>query len=242
MAERSTMPTAIRPLPGGSSAEAVPGSALDGAIRRRIIEAYSNPVIRLYASLRFRIINSGFLEMIEQHLPPEGRVLDLGCGFGLFDCYFAQHGPRRDIHGIEINPRRVALARQTAAALGLPNIAFSIADATTLPASAGPFDAVVVLDLMHHVSREAADHLIEVIHEQLRPGGVFIMKDVGVSPFWKLWFTYLLDKVMMPFKPVHYRDGYIWRDTLHKAGFSTVYLYRINDYLPYPHILLVCSK
>jgi predicted RNA methylase len=46
-------------------------------------------IIRLYCFVRFKIIHLRFLEEIEQYLPNEGDILDLGCGFGLFALYIA---------------------------------------------------------------------------------------------------------------------------------------------------------
>ena len=54
------------------------------AIKKRIIGSYRNLIIRTYCYIRFLIMNMRILEEIEQYLPKTGRVLDVGCGFGLF--------------------------------------------------------------------------------------------------------------------------------------------------------------
>ena len=42
------------------------------------------------------------------------RVLDLGCGFGLFSLYYASVRPSIEIAGIDLNERRIAMARRAA--------------------------------------------------------------------------------------------------------------------------------
>src|SRR5262245_55940820 len=79
---------------------------------RSIIRAYDDPVVRAYCWLRFGILRQRFLDEIGQYLPDAGPVLDIGCGFGLFSLYYAATGPRRFVRGLDLNPRRIALARR----------------------------------------------------------------------------------------------------------------------------------
>jgi 2-polyprenyl-3-methyl-5-hydroxy-6-metoxy-1,4-benzoquinol methylase len=213
----------------------------DAGTKRRIISAYHDPIIRLYCRIRFEIINSRFLEEIVQHLPPEASILDIGCGFGLFSCYFASSDPASRVQGIDVNERRIKTAQGAAERLNLENVSFRVADAETYQFE-DQFDAITVLDLLHHVERGSADRLVAAGFEHLKAGGVLILKDVNVLPVHKMLFTYALDKVMDFRRPVHYRSVFAWRELLLRVGFSRVYYYYLDDYLPYPHILLICHK
>ena len=62
-----------------------------------------------------------FLDEIGQYLPERGRVLDLGCGFGLFSLYYASVYPGLRVEGLDRNPRRIAMA-QAVATLTAPNV------------------------------------------------------------------------------------------------------------------------
>src|SRR2546429_2665267 len=90
---------------------------------RSIVRAYDDPVVRAYCWARFLVLRQRFLDEIGQYLPAEGPVLDIGCGFGLFSLYYAATQPRRFVRGLDVNGRRVALARRAAARLGLANVA-----------------------------------------------------------------------------------------------------------------------
>jgi tRNA/tmRNA/rRNA uracil-C5-methylase (TrmA/RlmC/RlmD family) len=97
---------------------------------RSVIHAYDDPVVKAYCWGRFWILRQRFLDEIGQYLPATGRVLDVGCGFGLFSLYFASVGPRLTLHGIDRNARRIAQARRAAARLGLGNVRYENEDAT----------------------------------------------------------------------------------------------------------------
>lgn len=58
-------------------------------IKKRIIGSYTGWVVRVYCYVRFLIMNVRIMEEIEQYLHKNGRVLEVGCGFGLFSLNFA---------------------------------------------------------------------------------------------------------------------------------------------------------
>src|SRR6202165_1554296 len=76
----------------------------------RVIRAYDDWVVRGYSWGCFWILRQRFLDEIGQYLPERGRVLDLGCGFGLFSLYYASVLPEVRLLGFDRNPRRIAMA------------------------------------------------------------------------------------------------------------------------------------
>jgi predicted RNA methylase len=102
---------------------------MHNATVKRIIRAYDDPIVRAYCWVRFGILRQRFLDEIGQYLPEAGPVLDIGCGFGLFSLYYAATGPRRLLRGLDLDTRRIALARRAAGRLGLDNVAYEVGDA-----------------------------------------------------------------------------------------------------------------
>jgi SAM-dependent methyltransferase len=99
------------------------------------------------ADTRLRQISSGLdisfrqtlLPAVLEELPPNGRVLDLGCGVGALSAVIADLG--NEVVAIDPSAASINLAIEN---FGRPNIKFNVSSAEDLPASYyGGFDAVV---------------------------------------------------------------------------------------------------
>lgn len=206
----------------------------------KIIRAYDDRVVRAYCWGRFWVLRQRFLDQIGRYLPPDGRVLDVGCGFGLFSLYYAQVFPGLELRGLDINPRRIAMARRAAVRLGLGNVMYELGDAAAYRAD-DLYAGAYMLDIVHHIPEEAARPLLEQLLKALNPGGRLIIKDVDTRPRYKRWFTHCLDRLMDPKTPVRYWSSEELEALLAAVGFS-VRREPMVDYLPYPHVLYVCER
>ena len=210
-----------------------------GAIAR-IVRALP-PVERAYSRVRFSILRPKLLSVMDLLLTDEGRILDVGCGFGLFAAYFGQTHPRRRIVGVDPSVRRIALARAVAQSLGLRDHTFIEGDVRDAPIE-GPFDAVYVLDVMHHLPREDQEQVLERLRSLLVPGGMLLMKDITTEPRLGLYFTEALDRIMVGWRePLAYRHHREWGEMLSGLGFK-VRMVRVPDILPYPHVVIAARK
>jgi SAM-dependent methyltransferase len=213
----------------------VPGDVALG----RIVRAYDDPVVRAYCRVRFMILRQRFLFEIGQYLPRSGRVLDVGCGFGLFALYFAIRIPTIHVQGFDRSEYRVQLARRAAERLGVDNVEFQVGDARDLRIER-PIAAAYMLDLIHHIPERSVRPLVAAIAANLGVGGRLLLKDIESSRSYKLAFTWLLDKLMDYRAPVRYWAPEEVQSMLESLGFE-VFCHRMIDYLPYPHILYVSS-
>lgn len=98
-------------------------------------------------------------------LPPDGRVLDLGCAFGHGTRMLAR---RHEAHGVDASAAFIARAQRAA-----PDIPFHCAPAEAIPYPDSHFDAVLLLDVLEHVAREAP--VLAEVYRVLRPGGTLIL-------------------------------------------------------------------
>jgi 2-polyprenyl-3-methyl-5-hydroxy-6-metoxy-1,4-benzoquinol methylase len=213
------------------------------SIIQAIVHSYSNLIIRFYSIVRFRIIPTRFLNELSQYIPEQGRILDLGCGFGLFSIFFAMTHPNASFVGVDKSAERIRISRLSAQKLDVPNVEFLCNDARLIGNSMGRFDMVLTLDLMHHIPAIDGDRLIENVSQTLLlPEGRFLMKDVTTRPRGMLYFTFLLDLIMNPQASFFYRNTDAWMEALRKTGLSNVEKHYLWDILPYPHILLVAQK
>ncbi len=98
------------------------------------------------------------------------RLLDLGCGPGLYAIAFAARGIA--VSGLDLSPTSIAYAVDAARTAGLA-IDYRVGDYTT-DALGGPFDAAVMIYLDFGVLPDAPrDRLLDAVRTALRPGGRF---------------------------------------------------------------------
>lgn len=121
---------------------------------------------------------------LERRAPARGAVLDVGCGFGLFSTYLALRSPDRRVHGVDIDERKIAIARRATERLdgGRASVSFELAGADLPP---GPYDAVTIVDVLYLLGPEAGGALLDEAASRLAPGGVLLVKEIDRSPAWK---------------------------------------------------------
>lgn len=213
-------------------------AVLDGrSIIRSVTDTYSDFAVWLYSKIRFLILRQPFLDEIGQYLPRGGRILDFGCGFGLFSLYFALRSPTCRITGVDLNSRRVGHARESAKKLGLTNVDYHVGSALDWK-NHERFDAIYMLDLVHHLPEAEVPSFLEKTRELLNPDGLLLLKDVADRPRYKMLFTLALDRLMVGREPIRYWPPADLTRVLEDLGFS-VKAHRMTDFLPYPHILYV---
>lgn len=205
----------------------------------RIVSAYDDGWIRLYCRVRFGILRQRFLAEIGQYLPPDGVVLDVGCGFGLFSLYYAAIEPRRVLRGVDISGHRISVARRAAARLRLANVVYQQADARDIGTDER-FAGIYMLDIIHHIPPESVPSLLRTLRQCLEPGARLLLKDVDTRPPFKRWFTWWLDRIMAPRSPVNYWSAERLTRVLETSGFA-VFRHSMVDFLPYPHVLYICE-
>jgi SAM-dependent methyltransferase len=237
-AKRGLLLEALRArlVPGSFEAPEVYGAAAVANVVRAL------PLVeRLYSRIRFSILRPKLLSVMDLLLTDEGRILDVGCGFGLFAAYFGQTQPGRTIVGVDPDARRVGLARQVAGRLGLRDHVFLVGDVRDAPLE-GPFDAAYVLDVMHHLPRQDQRRVLARLRDLLVPGGMLLVKDITTEPRRGLLFTEALDRLMVGFdQPLSYRHHREWGEMLTGLGFR-VRMVRVPDVLPYPHVVIAATK
>ena len=104
------------------------------------------------------------------------RVADVGCGTGHCINLMAQAYPASTFDGYDFSPEAIAMATSEAAAMGLDNATFHVADATAVPTG---FDVVFAFDAIHDQSDPAG--VLAAIRSALGEHGLFVMLDIKAS-------------------------------------------------------------
>ncbi len=112
-------------------------------------------------------------------LPAGARVVDLGCGSGVFTDRLQAHGYQAT--GVDLSPKLIEIAREK-----YPAIEFLEGDIEALPFPDGHFDGVLLSGVLHHfldISRCVAE-----VKRILRPGGKYMAFDPNrMNPFMYLY-------------------------------------------------------
>ncbi len=66
--------------------------------------------------------------------PPEGDLLDLGCGYGPVACTLASRAPAATVWAVDVNERALGLCARNAAKAGLRNVRCATPDSPDIPA------------------------------------------------------------------------------------------------------------
>lgn len=205
-----------------------------------IVDVYDSKIIRAYCKTRFTIININILQMLGLCLRGKKRVLDIGCGFGLFGCYFSSMYPEIEYCGYDLNQGRIDRANRAAQRLGLRNAAFNVGDARDL-AIDNEYDAIMMVDLLHHIDDASKAQLLEICASRLADDGRLIIKDVTTRPFHKIAFTWALDvAVTKSFDMWYWNEERFYQELV--PQFSNIEMYPITDWLPYPHVIYLCEN
>ena len=157
-----------RPEPFGV---AEPSFWQDPYVSSHVLEAHLDPSNDL-ASRRPDTIDASVAWICSSHgLEPGMRILDLGCGPGLYTSRFAEIGLR--VSGIDFGPASIEYARNLAASSGR-DIDYRFEDYRTADLD-GPFDAVTLIfgDFCTHSDTDR-DLLLSKIGGCLAPGGSFV--------------------------------------------------------------------
>ncbi len=208
---------------------------------KTIVRTYDRPIVKAYVYLRFKIINPSILNAMLNYFEKDRRMLTLGCGFGLFDLAAGLRWPDKTIVGVDLDKGRIRQANTSADRLRLENVNFQVMDLSRDDVELPETDEILLLDLLHHIPIEAQERIVRLAYDRLSEGGMMVVKDIHTAAPFKLFFTWLLDMIMTRWEPVYYRSQDAFESLFTDAGFKVITIF-LDDILPYPHVLYVCTK
>jgi len=105
----------------------------------------------------------------------QGRVLEVGCGEGLFLLKLAESHPHLEIEGVDNCQERVKDARAKLDEHGFTQVKLSCSDATRLPFADASFDTVVCINVLFNLpSGNVVSQSFQEIARVLKPRGQFV--------------------------------------------------------------------
>ncbi len=134
--------------------------------------------------MHYRIYICPF-EFLTPHVPDGSRVLDVGCGAGLFLAYLVHDAHQIDALGFDASAPAIAAAQEMARLVNArengTSLRFLKLDVDA-PWPDGQFDVVSVVDVLHHVPPAHQQRFIEQAIHSVAPGGLLLFKDLADRP------------------------------------------------------------
>lgn len=172
-------------------------------------------------------------------VPNEGRLLEVGCGHGLFANEAALRSPDLFVVGIDPAPSKILWAKATVGSR--TNVVFRHCRVEELRERR--FDVVAILDVLYLVPRSSWVSFLRECRKRLQPGGRLILKEVNTRPRWK--FSWCLAQEIFSVRLLNITLGHELAfatpdemvGVLHQAGFQDVIVTSLGASYITPHIL-----
>jgi 2-polyprenyl-3-methyl-5-hydroxy-6-metoxy-1,4-benzoquinol methylase len=205
-----------------------PGYFASLALIRRTFAADPLPV-RAHVTGRF--LTCPFLRVLH-HLPPGARILDLGAGHGTFARLAVEAGAS-GVVALEPDLRKALPSYEH------PRVRFVAGYADAV---GGRFDAVTIFDVLCRVPVEIWDQILATAFERLRPGGVFLLKEIDpahrLKGGWNRTQERIADLLGMTLGDAFsYETREQMRDRLTRHGFERFEAVEMGAGYPHAHIL-----
>ncbi|MEO8500082.1 MAG: class I SAM-dependent methyltransferase [Vicinamibacteria bacterium] len=197
--------------------------------------------VRLHTRLR---AFSAPLKAVVAAIPPQGSLLDVGCGHGLIANEVALRNPGARVLGIDLSETKIASARASVGSR--TNVEFRLAPLEGV--AEGGFGAVSLIDVLYLVPAASWERFLRTCFERLAPGGRFILKEIGTKPRWKFERLKLQEFVSTRILRItkgdtmHFENGDGLRQRLLGIGFEEVGVETLDRGYTSPHILLTARR
>ena len=186
--------------------------------------------VRLHMLIRY--FTCPFLRTLDL-VPRGGRILDIGAGHGTFARLALAQGAR-EVIAVEPDLRKSLLPLRS------PGIRIVAAfdDAVR-----GSYDAVAIYDATYRISLDEREGLYRRAFERLKPGGIFILKDMDASHRRKMSWARLQERISDGLLGISMGSGFIYEppesilDRMRRTGFVEMQSRAIGRGYPHPHMV-----
>jgi 2-polyprenyl-3-methyl-5-hydroxy-6-metoxy-1,4-benzoquinol methylase len=194
---------------------------------------------RFYLHVRWRICP---FDRVLRFVPERGRLLDIGCGSGLWLSYLALERAGLSLEGVDPDPRKLALAARSRA--GAP----TLHEGTALDLPEGPFDCISIFDVLYLVPDPVKREILARCLGALAPGGTVVVKELDTTPKWKLFPSMLEEFLAVKVARITHGDRLHFQPIEALAaeaeglGFADVAVTRVDAGYPHPHVVMTARR
>lgn len=198
------------------------------------------------------------LDKILKFIPKNGKLLDLGCGFGVFSNAISQARPELRIIGIDPSEKRINIAKKT-----INNSKIKLRKGNINNLDENDFNCIILIDVIYLLAQKELKDLLDSCFNKLIPGGVLIIKTMDQNRK----IRYAITNISTTLTSLIYlfltrfvsgnaankilglrknKPNYLKREELiamlRETGFSVETRDAPMMFIPYPHIIYVARK
>ncbi len=135
------------------------------------------PVLYWYARIKTHLEDN--YTMYEKLLPREGKIVDIGCGYGFMAHILAWTSKDREVIGFDHDEDKILVAQHTPTVT--PNISFEVRNVLDPKVELPMANAFILMDVLHYLPKEAQRELILKCLGNLSPGGMLMIRDANAE-------------------------------------------------------------
>lgn len=190
---------------------------------------------------KLRQVSFPFYQLVKI-IPKQGKLLDVGCGFGYLIKLLAERNSQQNIFGYDISPEKIRVAGRLLRKY--KNVRLS------WPKS--KVDIITVIDVLYLLTDSQKLKLLRKLGRKLRRAGKLIIATVPKEPSWEYYLAWLQEWLMVKLlgktesqeKVISFETENWLRQKLQQAGFRQVKRYQLPGTLFFwhKHVVFVATK
>jgi uncharacterized protein len=132
---------------------------------------YKGPLLEWYMRIKTKL-EKNYLPFHEL-VPQQGKILDIGCGYGFMSYMLSFTSPQREITGIDYDEEKIDTANHCFSKTDTINFVYS----DVMGFNFEKYDAIIMADMLHYLPPTEQKVVIEKCMNNLNPGGSIIIRD-----------------------------------------------------------------
>ena len=133
--------------------------------------AFKGPVLEWYVRIKLHLEKN--YTLLNELIPREGKIYDIGCGYGYTALMLHLVDKNRTIIGIDFDEEKIAVAQNLPSTQG--NIQFFVADVRAFDFQKA--DVFLISDVLHYLKFEEQTALLQKCMNQLSENGMILIRD-----------------------------------------------------------------
>jgi 2-polyprenyl-3-methyl-5-hydroxy-6-metoxy-1,4-benzoquinol methylase len=132
---------------------------------------YKGPVLEWYMRIKTRLEKN--YQIFHELVPMQGKILDIGCGYGFMPYMLAFTSSQREITGIDYDEDKIDTANHCFSKTDKINFVHS----DVMGFDFEKYDAIILADMLHYLQPAEQRQVIEKCISNLNAGGCIIIRD-----------------------------------------------------------------